>query len=205
MANVQINYEIAKSVAYRIMATGFGKTGGQMYSTHLFANRIGLDDMISLCAIAKWESAEDNVNFYKVLQQQMYKQFGYLMRKQITEYIPDHFYDFKKDIQVRQLRCAYYALGFAGFYKHMPHDVAKSTLQKWTWKAFANRKDQPRLSKKHRKFIDFVLKTGKIRLSNTTSSIYIENSQYKIRVSDHKMNKYTTDHETIDLSIVIDK
>lgn len=94
--------------------------------------------------------------------------------------------DLKDDRQIKQLHNLYRVVGFDLFYKYLKIGEPRSTVQKWTWKCFACRKNENRLSIKTKRKIKRILETGgKIRFSNSSSSVYIFNNEVEVRISDH--------------------
>ena len=94
--------------------------------------------------------------------------------------------DLKEDLQIKQLHNLYCAVGFDLFYEHLNISAPRSTVQKWTWKCFAKRKNETRLSIRDKRKIKKNLKAGgKISFSKTTSSVYITNNEVEIRIADH--------------------
>lgn len=178
------NYAISKSKAISLKRSGFGKTTEiKNYNLHILSS-IDLDELTQLVAIASYRAKTECKNFYSVLSNEMAEMGLYKNRNR--EVIDFAITDLKDDRQIKQLHNLYRAIGFDLFYKYLNISEPRSTVQKWTWKCFAQRKNEKRLSVKTKRKIKRILETGgKIRFSKTSSSVYIFNNEIEVRISDH--------------------
>lgn len=185
---MELDINIARSCAKRLIQTGFGVNTGQIITTQQFAERIGIDEMTQLVLIASWRAREEHRNFYSVLQEEMTNCGMYKMREVVTDEIEA--VEVEKSIttskEFNQAEYAYRLLGFNLFYRHVvPKYISKSTARRWTNRLFGRRKWEARGSRKIKRKIREALKTGVVRFSQTSTSVYIKNNTEKIRIADH--------------------
>lgn len=186
---MNVDYNIARAKAIKIMRFGFGKTIGQMTAISAIACNIGEDELTQLVAISYFIAVKDKVNFYNVLQQEFTKMGVYRNKRKKT--LPTdffHFTDMKQDLGIKQLYNLYRVIGFDLFFRFVPHNnTAKSTLRRWCNNAFGRRKHEKRGSLKLKRKIEKMLTHGAfIRFSKTSSSVYIKSNEGEIRISDHE-------------------
>lgn len=181
----QVNYTHSMNKARLLQRTGFGKTTSIRNYYLSILNRIDLDELTQMVAIAAFRASKESKNFYACLSNELGR-IGVFKNRGNKQFIDFDTTDLKEDVKVRQLRNLYSAIGFDLFYKYLKIETPRSTVQKWAWKAFAKRKDEERISRTQKREIEKILKEGgRIRFSKTSSSVYIENNEIKIRISDH--------------------
>lgn len=195
-----IDYNIAKNKALSLKRQGFGPNIGAICFNQERLESVDLPELTQIVAISYYRAKEEFKNFYSVLYDEL-SQIGLFQNRSGIEVIDFNDECCRDKRQMRQLWNLYHALGFDLFYKSLAIDTPRSTVQKWTMRCFAKRKNESRVSKKQRGYLKKILTTGGIiRFSNTSSSVYIKHNEGKIRISDHPTNdpQYT-------INIIIDK
>lgn len=178
------DYNLSKSKAYQLQKCGFGFSSGQIAAYQAICSSIEIDELTHLVAISYFRAKKECKNFYSVLTNELSYLGVFKNRKNLSCDFDTT--DWKDDVKIKQLNNLYTAIGFQLFYEHVKCEIPKSTLQKLLWKSFAKRKNESRISKAQRKQIKNILESGgRIRFSKSSSSVYIENNETKLRISDH--------------------
>lgn len=186
---MQVNYDICRAKAYQLKRSGFGQTIAIIAYNLVTLDKVSLDELTQIVAIAYYRSRTECKNFYSILQNEIARTGAYKNRNNVEPYISD--VDFKDDTQVKQLFNLYTAVGFDLFYKLLNIQEPKSTVRKWCWKAFAKRKTEGRSQLRDRKEVKRLMSQGaRVRFSKTSSSVYIENNEDVIRISDHEASNH---------------
>lgn len=197
---MNINYAKARNKALSLRRSGFGKTTAiKNYYIHILSY-IDLQELTQIVAIAYYRTKTEGKTFYSMISNELaYMGLYRNKRKEVVNFIIE---DFKNNRQIKQLHNLYRAIGFDLFFEYLNFQVPKTTVRKWTWKAFAKRKNEARLSIKTKRQIKRILETGgKIRFSQSSSSVYIENNEVTVRISDHSQDA-TQDFDQIQIQYV---
>lgn len=196
-----INYKIAKSKAMKLKRTSFGFTNNIMDYNAIVLQKISLDELTHLVAISFFRSQQESRNFYSCLSDE-FRKMGYGKNRKGYEG-GFKVFDTRHHFRFRQLYNLYNAVGLRVFYEFLmkPLGHKESKVRNWTNKALAKRsygRPKPKTVKKVREILE---KGGRIRFSNTSASVYIENKEFKIRISDHA----ESNNNDFDMNIIIEK
>lgn len=197
---MKVSYEMSRSKAFKLKTVGYGITNNIKDYNLMILQKIELDELTHLVAIAYFIAKKENKNFYSCLSKEIARMGMYMNQKNKKPILNTT--DLKNDRQVVQLYNLYRIIGFAAFYKYLNIIAPKSTVQKWCNNCFGQRKDEKRGSRKmKRKVLDVLENGGNIRFSETTTSVYISNNEQKIRISNH----LAYNEEDITINILLPK
>lgn len=191
---ITIDYNKAKSKAIQLKLIAFGKTQAIRAYYLSILNRIEDEELTQIVAISFFRAHSENISFYKafcneIASMGMYKDRNKdafidapLAVENATEIRIDD-----KSIQYRQARNLYLGLGLKRFHKYVCPEQNFSSLRRWTYEAFREEGNRGGRNKTQ-SIIDRVMEKekGMIRLSKSSSSIYLKSNETVIRISDHE-------------------